>query len=213
MAKYLLEDEVGFDSDLIGFPRLGGCMAVVLQTDLTLYGFHITPGNTHKSAGFAQFIAANGPQGNAMHLYGSCFWNNRYMGGNGKAQWRTEMTTIATALGYHGQATGFDTSSALSHADKTMSAMQTHIGSNYVEYRRVAARNICQIFYKKMGKMATTPTAVPLAQPIHKIVPNPAVLGAFNQLNRPNMDRADLAATATRMHEAGFFGTHTFTIP
>src|SRR3982750_1064463 len=104
MPKFLVEDEVGFDSLVIGFPNLGGCIGVVLLTDQCLYGFHITPGNTAKAVGFADFMQNNGPLGNPVHLYGSCFWKNRYESGDHKAQWRAEMTQIAAALNYHGPA-------------------------------------------------------------------------------------------------------------
>jgi len=217
MAKYLVEDEVGFDSELIGFPKLGGCMAVVLQTDQGLYGFHITPGNARKSPGFALFIQNNGLHGNPVHLYGSCYWNNRYLHafGSQKSQWEKEMKEIATAIGYHGPASGFDTSAAMSHADKAMNrTTKTHSGSNYVEYRRVAATNKCRIFYKKNIKMALTFGNVDLADPVQKVIPMRAKLGAFDLVNSAQITTAaHLAATATVMHEAGFFGKHSFTIP
>ena len=51
MARYLNEREVGFDADTIGFPNIGACMGVVLQTDNGLYGFHAMPGDRGSAPG------------------------------------------------------------------------------------------------------------------------------------------------------------------
>jgi hypothetical protein len=73
MAKYLNEHQVGFDTTLVGFPNLGDCLAVVLQSTGGLFGFHITPGNQRQSGEFAQFIQARvGLTAGGSHLSGSC---------------------------------------------------------------------------------------------------------------------------------------------
>jgi hypothetical protein len=64
----LNEREVGFDASTIGFPNIGDCMGVVLQTQNGLYGFHAMPGDAARVAGFATFISNNGLHGNAVHL-------------------------------------------------------------------------------------------------------------------------------------------------
>jgi hypothetical protein len=60
MARYLNEREVGFDLSTIGFPNIGDCMGVVLQTQNGLYGFHAMPGDAARVSGFAQFIQNSG---------------------------------------------------------------------------------------------------------------------------------------------------------
>jgi hypothetical protein len=44
MAIFLKENEVGFDAQKIGFPGLGSCMAIVLQTPHGLFGRRRNPG-------------------------------------------------------------------------------------------------------------------------------------------------------------------------
>lgn len=110
MPKFLNEHQVGFDTTLIGFPNLGDCLAVVLQNEGGLFGFHITPGNARQSGEFARFIQNSvnlGP--NSTHLYGSCYRPNRY-NKTPAEQWREEMIEIADAIGYRGPISGFDTS-------------------------------------------------------------------------------------------------------
>lgn len=213
MPKFLAEDEVGFDTQTIGFPKLGGCMAAALLTDRGLYGFHITPGNVRKASLFKDFIASNGLQGTPCHLYGSCYWDNRYHGGNQERQWREEMQELAKKLGYTGIVTGFDTSSWISHADKRTNTTQygkSHIGSNYVEYRWDGAAKSCRIFYKKMEKVDTTEGANDPNEPVKKIT---------NVLRDPPKNQVTTSAKVKatpgnkgELHEAGHFGVHSFTI-
>jgi len=218
MGKYLVEDQVGFDTVVVGFPKLGGCMAVVLQTTSGLYGFHITPGNTHKVAQFAQFIATNGPGGAHVKLYGSCYWDNRYHGQSQQAAWKTEMTQIATALNFHGAVRGYDMSSFTSHADKAYSAAGVHMGNNYLEYRRNAGANNCKIFYKKMSKVSQTPGFVNPLDPVKVIRTNPAthLMDRMDPYKNKITDDVNVIQTAGnngQLHEVGFFGKHSFTIP
>ena len=50
MGRHLNEREVGFDASTIGFPNIGDCMGVVLQTQNGLYGFHAMPGDAARVA-------------------------------------------------------------------------------------------------------------------------------------------------------------------
>ena len=216
MAKYLVEDQVGFDVALVGFPKLGGCMAVVLQTTGGLYGFHITPGNTAKVAQFAQFVTSSGPGGNHIKLYGSCYWDNRYHGQNQQTAWKNEMIQIATALNFQGAVRGYDMSSFTSHADKSVSATGVHQGNNYLEYRRNT--NNCKIFYKKMSKMNLTPGFVTPLDPVQLIRKNPAtgLMDRMDPYKSKITTRADIIPTGGNkgeLHEVGYFGKHSFTIP
>ena len=144
MARYLNEREVGFDASTIGFPNIGDCMGVVLQTTNGLYGFHAMPGDAARVSGFDQFIQTSGLHGNAVHLYGSCIRKKRCSGS--KAQWQTEMTTIANALSYHGPVSGFDMPAYPNLKDGKAD-------TTYIEYRRDAISDTCKIYYKRMSKM------------------------------------------------------------
>ena len=75
MPIFLAEDEIGFDSTLVGFPTLGGCMAVAMQSPHGLFGFHIPPAHESRSPKFAEFCSGHQQFGEAIHLYGSCKWN------------------------------------------------------------------------------------------------------------------------------------------
>lgn len=221
MPLYLVEEEVGFDQQLIGFPNLGGCMALVLLTDHGLYGFHITPGNARKSPVFQQFIQSKWPAttGIAKHLYGSCYWGNRYQGTingmNQKEQWKDEMKQIAQSIGFSGSASGYDTSAWNSHADKTMKTTdfgKSHKGVNYLEYRRDPSGLKCSIFYKKMSKMQTTPGVFNPTDPIRKIIGN----NLANPIKNTITTAASVIPTAGNkgeIHEVGYVGLHTFDIP
>jgi hypothetical protein len=152
MAKYLNERQIGFDTNLIGFPNLGDCLGAVLQNDGGLFGFHIYGLGGTMDAEFARFIQNSvGFHGNSSHLYGSCYWPRRYGGGDGKANWTAEMTALAQAIGYHGPVSGFDTSSGT--GIKTTE-------TTYLEYR-LGGSGSCSIYYKRMSKVTTTDAVVP----------------------------------------------------
>lgn len=149
MPKYLNEHQVGFDTTIIGFPNLGDCLAVVLQNQGGLFGFHITPGNARQSGEFARFIHASvNFGGNSSHLYGSCYRINRYKG-DALGKWQAEMREIADAIGYQGPISGFDTSSK---GTKIKPGETT-----YLEYR-LGGNSSCTVYYKRMSKMDTTGT-------------------------------------------------------
>ncbi len=219
MAKFLVEEEVGYDPQHIGFPNLGGCMALVLLTDQGLYGFHITPGNARKAPVFLQFIQNTGPGGTMKRLYGSCYFLNRYAGKvNGLdslGQWKDEMKNIANALGFHGKVTGYDLSTWNSHSDKTMKDVlgnKTHKGVNYLEYVKDPSGQKCRIFYKKMEKMQLTPGAFAATDPIRKIMGS----NLANPVKNTITSSADIVTTTGnkgKLHEVGFFGRHSFDIP
>jgi hypothetical protein len=219
VSIYLAEHEVGVDPQLIGFPNLGACMAIVVLTDRGLFGYHLMPGFTRKASIFKTFIDGRVPVPNLLRLYGSAYFSNRYDGvvnGKGpKDQWKDEMSEIATAIGFHGKVTGFDTSASSVHSDRTMRITtfgKSHIGSNYVEYRKDPGGGKCRAYYKKMSKMTTVTGLYTPGDPVQRI------LGAG--LTAPDKNtltlHAGVVATAGNhgeLHEAGMYGKHTFTIP
>lgn len=161
MAKYLNERQIGFDTQLIGFPNLGDCLGAVLQNDGGLFGFHIYGLGGLMDAEFARYIQASvGFHGNSSHLYGSCYWPRRYGGGNGLAQWTAEMGALAQAIGYHGPVSGIDTSSGT----KIKSTETT-----YLEYR-LGGHGHCDIYYKRMSKMDTADTQGTVPDPDIKLI-------------------------------------------
>jgi hypothetical protein len=146
MTVYLCEHELGFDANSIGFPNLGGCMAIVLQTDQGLYGWHMPPTKTaisERTAAFLQFYNTVGPHGNFVHLYGSCYRDNRVTDDVG---WKDEMKVIAAALSYQGPVSGYDISRRINKIGTTE--------STYLEYQRNG--RTCEIYYKRMTKMNVT---------------------------------------------------------
>lgn len=141
MATYLRENEVGFDLDTMGFPGLGSCMAVVLWTNVGLFGFHVYGSNNEKEKFFGDFILKY-PHESKLHLYGSCSLHKRH--GGEPAGWANEMKTIAVKIGYTGAISGFDFSSKVSDGE-TM----------YVEYRANGSAT-SKIFYKTMSKVESS---------------------------------------------------------
>jgi hypothetical protein len=146
MPVYLNELQAGCDRTLIGFPHLLVCLGVVLQTKAWLYGFHFDAlADTPASAAlFAAFITnRGGDAANGMRLYGCGNWRSRYEGG-GRQAWKTEMQTIANALGYHGKVSGFNT------------AIIDPQAGTYVEYIPEYQQERCRIYYKRNEKMDFT---------------------------------------------------------
>ncbi|WP_150670080.1 hypothetical protein [Pandoraea anhela] len=152
----LNEHQVGFHPSHIGFPNLGDCMAVALQTRTGLYGFHFTPGNAAQASAFRDFIEHQMNQSGSdtpVHLYGSCRRGRRWAGdANNTQRWQEEMKAIADAIGFRGPISGLDLSKA-SHAPSDAEGT----GAVYLEYVRNPVTNSCEIRYKNMAKMALTP--------------------------------------------------------
>ena len=116
MAKYLSENEVGFDQSELGFPSISGCHAIVYVTADGLFGYHSYGGAERaqwpgRSAAFAGFVNnhAGGP-GAGKLLYGVCYaTGNRGYGDTApKQEWTGELTAFANALGYDGEIWGYD---------------------------------------------------------------------------------------------------------
>jgi hypothetical protein len=163
MAKFLVEHQVGFDADRLGYPNLGGCLALALLTKDGLFGFHCTPGNTAQAPLFATFITNKGLTGTSLAFYGSCYWKNRYQHSYAKGTayeaWCDEMSQIAAAIGYRGEVYGFDTSIKSTHI--------TLNESTYIEYRRNG--DTCRTFFKRMSKINVTKDVQGSTDPVQNI--------------------------------------------
>lgn len=160
MPVFLNEAQAGCDRTGIGFPHLLLCMGVVLETNAWLYGYHFDdPGDTAGSAvAFTNFITDRGGNvANGVRLYGCANWKARY-NGNRRQAWKAEMQVIATALGYQGTVSGFDTS-IIDPQDGT-----------YVEYVPEYPQRRCRIFYKRNEKMDYTNNAV-IGAPNRNVAP------------------------------------------
>jgi hypothetical protein len=129
-------------------------MALVLQMDTGLFGFHIPPGHKGRTPAFAQFCRQHRAFGTMKHLYGSCYWDNRYATEINKfPAWIAEMRELGRHLGYVGTVSGFNTAAA-----------QTNIAlvdATYLEYRRAMVAHTCTIHYLDMKRVTVTKQGVP----------------------------------------------------
>jgi hypothetical protein len=114
--KYLMEREVAFDENKLGFPSIMGCHAIVYQTINGIYGFHVagSSGNNQWKANadcFSQFIQIlGGLTQPGSRLYGVTFIGNNQRGyaAPPKQSWKEELITFANALNYRGKISGYD---------------------------------------------------------------------------------------------------------
>jgi hypothetical protein len=207
VGRLLNEREVGFDANSIGFPSIGACMGVVLQTANGLYGFHAMPGDVDRVAGYDLFIQRHALTGAGVHLYGSCIRSKRCSGD--LAQWRAEMTTIANALNYHGPVGGFDLPAYPDNKDKTTD-------TTYVEYRRDATTSTCEIYYKRMSKMTVTSGTNPTVDPTQRLTRRAAGPVIENPIGNNVALTADIVATywnKGELHKVPNSKIDTFDIP
>jgi|GEM_PF-5005180 len=153
---YLFSEQIGVDAAALGFPSVETCLAVVLQTDQVLAGWHsfntsdtVTASNAQK---FGAYLAANAP-GTWLRLYGA---TNRK--GHGK-NWKSEMRDIANAIGFTGTVIGLD--------------MGVTGEGVHVEFHRNGNAR-CDIYHKRNSKMDYTQTKTPLATIPHRRIINSA---------------------------------------
>ncbi|MGH7460714.1 MAG: hypothetical protein ACREMA_06755 [Longimicrobiales bacterium] len=155
---YLMSREIGRDTNRIGFPSVQTCLAVVLQTDLELIGWHSFNSNLAvmrvDATTFATYVQANAV-GNPVHLYTA---SNRAPRG---AFWDPEVQSLATALNFHGSATMIDL--------KVMPAAAAPGEGGYVEFVRDHRRR-CSVYFKRNAKMDYTTSEMPLASINHRMI-------------------------------------------
>jgi hypothetical protein len=151
MAVYLLEDYMGRDNAVIGFPHLVVCMGLALRTANDLWGVHLTQTDASQAT-FNQFWTYATNKGLAAaavtDMYSSCNLSVRYAAGTAAARieiWKCEIRNFAARMNWHGNAHRFDTG-VLAPTDGT-----------YVEYQHQAhGAPACRIFYKKNEKTQQT---------------------------------------------------------
>jgi hypothetical protein len=133
--KYVLENQMAFDSNELGFPSIDGCHALTLHTSTGLYGFHIYGTAKHyhtytnadlwerKGGALKDFLTGHHASGKPIGLYSACHHSRR--GYSGKDTWKAEVKVYANAYGFKGKVHCLN-----------LDQMQYN-GSAYVEYRRI----------------------------------------------------------------------------
>lgn len=159
--KFLLEHQMAFDQEALGFPSIQGCHAIVYQTALGLYGFHVAGNSADdrwqiQAELFARFIrplAGRHHLNQGYRLYGSSFVGNNQRGysGDPRAKWAAELTTYATALHFGGRISGYDLHKTLGDG-----------ASAYLEYRVNGEK--CDLYIRRYDQHAEQP---------HPTAPNP----------------------------------------
>jgi hypothetical protein len=207
MALFLKEHQVGFDTQRIGFPGLGNCMAVAMLTEGGLYGFHFTPTALDQIDVVRAFVERqrlfSGVPDDALHLYGSCRFGMRFSGvPNAERAWQTLMTGVAQALRYQGPVTGCNLS-AVKHGERDDAAGK----SIYLEYARTPGATDCAIQYKRMSKIALTAASVTGAdlgpgQGVRQVkkAPGPSGRYSLGEATHALVSDARLGPNATTMH-------------
>lgn len=118
--RCLIENEVGYHADHMGFPSIRGCHAIVLVTASGLYGLHNYGGDNpdqwqDRATTFANWVTNhNRWQGGATALYGACYFTasgnsaRGYGTSNPLVNWKGELKKFADLLGFHGKIYGLD---------------------------------------------------------------------------------------------------------
>jgi hypothetical protein len=156
---FLNERQVGFDTSKVGFPGIGDCMALAVQDNAGLFGFHVMPGDVVRVAEFVRFMRDSVHYtGNLTHLYGCSRWAKRYSSKGGYSDWEAEMSTIGRALGYTGPVSGFDAACGTS-LKKT--------DSLYIEFR--AQGGAVAFHYKRSSKVTGDTDRSGIASPTNDL--------------------------------------------
>ena len=133
--RFLMEHEVGFADNELGFPSIQGCHAIVYQTAAGLYGYHNAGGSASdrwkpRAVRFAEFVRthAGGTIPKGTRLYGISFVGNNQRGYSPKPKdnWKGELITFAAELNYTNKISGYDLDKGLPGGGK----------GAYVEYRK-----------------------------------------------------------------------------
>lgn len=168
--KYLMEHEMAFDAQQLGFPSIQGCHAIVYQTSAGLYGFHVAGGSgDNRWAGnarlFAQFINGHGGTAHsASRLYGASFIGNNQRGYAVSAfsvkeyrrKWKAELVTFSSAIGYSGKISGYDLHKSFAAGNP----------SAYVEYRVNGDK--CDMYVRQWAHGDASPRVANAAPLDHK---------------------------------------------
>ncbi len=141
---YLYEHQLGYHSLALGFPSIGTCNAICLQTKTGLFGVHVygcdnfapqegKPKNAmeREADAFAAFVTGHPNTSEFIHLYSANFHGKRI--GTPDA-WRKELQVYARALSYTGPLSSFNLNSLPGWPQSTNGL---DLDSAYVEFRRV----------------------------------------------------------------------------
>lgn len=109
--EFIPENDMAFDAASLGFPSIGGCQAICVQTTNGLYGFHDMKSaprlamnaqqiSAAKLTEFANWILGKLQVGETITaIYGVINRDNQYApSATGNADWQTVLLGLATAL-------------------------------------------------------------------------------------------------------------------
>jgi hypothetical protein len=146
----------GVDLSIIGFPSVETCMAVVLETEARLVGWHAMNTGTvvTDAQGFGGFVQANVATKHVA-LYGVTHPSRK-----GEKELKAEMRAIARAAGYTGQ-----------KISVYLMPMRRDPQQDYVQFVRAGNGQRCEVHYVDQQEMNHTIQQVaPNATPHRKIV-------------------------------------------
>jgi hypothetical protein len=133
---FLLEREVGYATDGIGFPSIMGCIAMVYQTQAGIFGFH-NAGNSGsdrfdgRAKKWADWVKAH-PNGSdtGVCLYGVTYARNNERGYTHPPveKWKAELKTFANRLQFKGALFGYDLTHSFNDPGRKPSV--------YIEFRK-----------------------------------------------------------------------------
>lgn len=169
MAIYLDENMMGDDPEVIGFPHLVLCMAVVCRTRDKLYGIHFAdPENAKKvRPEFVKWLKTRDVVRNTIRtIYATANMVVRYGGSTEEreSQRNEELRALASDLGYTRMIGFFDGSIIVPR------------NGFYAEFRANHHWDTCQLFYKRDEKMLYAHTVTDAAPMVTRVsTPNDKV--------------------------------------
>lgn len=150
MTAWIGTNQVGWDTQSIGFHSVNGCTALVVSTDDWVAGWHVGGGaggdymmsgqskTGFQGAAFLTYLKQINPNPwPAVGLPGGnvSVWNLHL----GQGDWATTLQDFANLLGYHGPANGLD--------------LRPKVGTDSCDFVVTKVGNDCQIEYKRTAKM------------------------------------------------------------
>lgn len=200
---YLDTRHCGYDLERMGFPSVETCMALVLETNDYLVGWHCPSCSVETlretAVPFASYVQRMGTRA-ATRLYGV---THTHRGGaaGAKVSVPAELRIVAGALDYHGPVTY-----VLLEAQRP----------DYIEFHRIGGGSQCEIYYKNSGKVDYAPGHVATTKTRHhSIKPGSDVAtrlyGGDNGI-APIVIGVTAKAGALKMHELGDSTRSTFVV-
>ncbi|MEO7852139.1 MAG: hypothetical protein ABIR94_07780, partial [Rubrivivax sp.] len=132
----------------LGYPSIGTCNAICLQTQTGLFGVHVygcdtflpqagseTNAMEREATAFASFVDGHPSKSEFVHLYSANFHSKRQHQPAGTVDgWKKELQVYARKLAYKGPVSSFDLSTLPSWPT---SPSGLDADSAYVEFRRI----------------------------------------------------------------------------